>query len=726
MRERWFLSSTDSDTESPIRACYSHWPLGFLNRVKLLVDHPMGLWRDRGVHRSVQMWALKLDRVDWVALIAVFLVTGTLLVLSTLRYLGYNTSMLDLGNMAQAIWSGTQGSPLEFTYQYGNISRLALHVELIYWLFVPLYALLPDPRTLLVIQALLFAVGAWPVYRLAMRHLKHRNLARVLVLCYLFYPVAQTAVLFDFHGDTLAMPLLLFALEALDRQAWRSYAFWILLALCSKFYVAAAVASLGGVLWLRGQRRVGIWTFLAAVAWLTVALGVIRPLFAPPQAAQSHLTFLSYFKFYFGGAGPALLHTAVGRILTAFIVFAPGLWLARYAWQWILPAFAIAVPALASLGDVAAYHYRFHHYALTVPFFIVATLYGAVELRRRQEQLEPGQGRRQRPWHGELFLAFGIIIIFNVGFVDTPLNPLFWLDKPHWGTNHWRYGRIPRDTFKDRWLRQHVPAKAPLAASEFLAPHLRNRRILYLVRYPDELKALGQPDDQSETLYLIRHPDALQNLLLSDHVEEVQYVVADALYEFALPFGEGLQIGGVMHDVPGIMVTMQHPEFGLLAAQDGLLLFGRNPVPGEALRQEFRLSAWEGQRPAPEFRIGERIGLLKAQVEPVGDRRFRLRYEWVALQPLDEAPPLFAVTRLEGVDHSRIVHPPTLALHPTPHWQPGQIVQEEFEFELPEELSPGTYQLLTGWYDSSNPFAAATDARSRIGQEVHSGRIDLR
>jgi uncharacterized membrane protein len=470
------------------------------------------------VRRGAQLRSLKLGQVDWVILILVLLFAGMLMVLSILRYINYNTGMLDLGNMAQSMWSGTLGYPLDFTYEYGNLSRLALHIEVIYWLFVPLYALFPDPRTLLVVQALWYAAGVWPVYRLAMRRLGQRNLARALVLLYLLYPVAQTAVLFDFHGDTLAMPLLLFALEALDRRAWRSYAVWIALALTCKFYVAIAVATLGGVLWLRGQRRAGGLTVIAATAWLGVALGIIRPLFAPPLAAQSHVTFQTYLQFYFSGVGLPLLETALQRVLTLVVVFTPGLWLGRYAWLWTLPALAVAGPAMVTLGYVSAFDYRYHHYALAVPFLVVATLYGVVELRQRQEQSQGETGRRQRPWRGELFLAVGITLIFNVGLVDTPFNPLFWSGQPDKGMSQWRYGRLPRDAFKDRWLREYVPPKASLAASEFLAPHLTNRRTLYLVRYPDELKMLQQSDHQSQSLYLVRHPEALQNLLLSTHL----------------------------------------------------------------------------------------------------------------------------------------------------------------------------------------------------------------
>jgi hypothetical protein len=180
-----------------------------------------------------------------------------------------------------------------------------------------------------------------------------------------------------------------------------------------------------------------------------------------------------------------------------------------------------------------------------------------------------------------------------------------------------------------------------------------------------------------------------------------------------------------MYDVPGIMLTLRHPEFELLASQDGLLLFGREPPPGQALEQTFRLREGDGEQRAPLFRFTPHIGLLSARIEPLENRRVRLYYEWVALQPLDKLQPMFAVSRLEGVDHSRIVHLPTLALHPTPSWQPGRIIEEEFEVVLPAELAPGSYRLLTGWYDGTDLDAAATDSRSRVGEEFLLGTIVL-
>ena len=663
----------------------------------------------------------KLSRWDWIALLLAVLIGGMLATLSVARYRGYNASMSDIGNMSQAIWSATQGQPLEYTHEDGTFSRLAWHIEVIYFLIAPLYALFPDPRTLLISQAVLFALGAIPVYRMAWRHFGDRWIARALMLCYLLYPTAQTAVLFDFHGDTLALPLLLFVLDAFERRAWRRYVFWVGLALLCKFYVALPVAAWGMVLWLRGWRRTGFLTVLLAAGWGAFAFFVIGPAFTPSGVFQAHLTPFSYLTFYFGHLREWLLPTAFPRLLTAFIVFVPALWLGWRAALWLFPAVAIALPALVSVGDVAAYGYRFHHYALTVPFLLYAVIVGAETLRRHAAAVSPG--KRMRAWRAELFFTLALVFVFNVGLVDTPLNPQFWLGKPGWGINQWRYGHISRDTFKDHWLRENVPARVPLAASEFLAPHLTNRETLYLVRYPDELKMLGQPDHLRQTLYLMRHPDALPDLLLTEHLNEVDYVVADALYDYTFLFGEDLMIGGVLHDIPGIMAVMQEPEFGLLTARDGLLLFGRVPDSMRVLTQAVTVGG--GAVTDPQTCFADQLCLLSAEIEPRGGRRFLLQYRWVATPALNTRVPLLAVSRLEGVDHSRVVHLPTLALHPTLAWEAGQVVEETFEVVWSEEIPAGDYRLLTGWYDGGDPFAAATDAQTRVGEEVYVGTVAL-
>lgn len=246
----------------------------------------------------VRKRAVQIRGLDWRAVLMVVLVTAMLATLSVPRYRAYNASMFDLGHMSQAIWSSTQGSPLEFSYRGNTMSRLALHVELIYFLLTPLYRLAPSPITLLIVQAALFGAGAFPLYALAKRRIGDRHAARLVTLIYLLYPVAHLAVLFDFHGDTLATPLLLFAFEALDREDWRRYWPYVILSLSCKVTVAVPVCLSGTFLWLRGRREVGIRIFFLGLIWGSLTLLVVRRAFATPGAVLEQASAVGYIQFY--------------------------------------------------------------------------------------------------------------------------------------------------------------------------------------------------------------------------------------------------------------------------------------------------------------------------------------------------------------------------------------------------------------------------------------------
>lgn len=614
---------------------------------------------------------------------------GMLTWLSIARYQGYNAGMLDLGNMAQAIASVLRGEPLVFTYKDGAMSRLSLHVESFYYLLVPLYALWSDPRLLLVVQSALFVLGAVPVARLTLRRSGSAFLACGIALIYLLYPVAQTSVLFDFHGDTLAMPLLLFALDALDRRAWWQYALFVGLALSCKVYVALPVALLGPVIWwVYRERRVALLTGLGGLAYGAFAFLVVRPLFTTAQTSEVHRS-LNYLSYYFGEF-QQLFASLDQRLISAVVVFGPVIFLVRSGWRWLLPGLPVAAAALLSTGPGGAYNFRYHHYAVVVPFILMAVI-------MTLDQVD-GRGRRRRlpfsfPDRFAVVVTLMIVIVFDAALLDLPLNPRFWAGEPGSGLHEWAYGRTPRDAVKDRWLATSVPPDAPLATSTFLAPHLANRQTLFLVRYPDESSALRLPD----------------------YLPQIDYAVPDALFDYAVPLGNSFA-GGVSYDLSAITMLLKRPDFGLVAAGDGLLLFKREAPPEQVLEQ--RVDPVHIEHAAtPQVRFGEDIGLIRAGVEPLNGRRFRLTYDWVALRSLADEPPLVAVSRIEGQSGSRVVHLPTYALVPTTEWRPGQVMREQFDVELPTELAPGTYQWRTGWYTTGNMFAASTDQRSRIGDE---------
>ncbi len=625
--------------------------------------------------------SLPRDPLLWMAMTAYVVVVGGL---SLLSYAGYNTGLLDLGSMYQAIASVLRGEPLMLTSARGNVSRLAGHVELIYYAFAPLLALWPDPRGLLLGQTLLAATGAIPAYRLALRHLDSVLAARCAALIYLLYPVALTAALFDFHGDTLAMPLLLWAIDAFDRRDTRAAALWVGLSLLCKVYVAVAVAGLGVYLALwGGQRRAGLITLAVAGIYGTLIFVGLRPRF---EAAGGMHVANNYVNHYFG-ALDTLGATLAPRLLNGLVVVGPALFLAWRGWRWLLMAAPLIGAVLISTAPGKGYQYVYHHYALAVPFIVMAVIEGAARLRSAAVEAPPGATPRR--WRADLVFTTVIVGLTTTLLVDQPLNPTFWMGLPGRGLDPSAYGLTSRDRLKDRFLAAHAPPpQAPIAASMFLAPRLADRDTLYVVRYPD--------DPGGERLPAL--------------LPQVDYVLADALFDWRVAEGE-MVLGGAAYERREIVLLLRDPAFGLTAAYDGLLRFERNAAASARLAQEVTVVPAH-DLPEQTAYFGP-IRLLGVAVEPLGDRRYRASFAWTATAPLPADRSLIPVSTLDGVE-GRIVHLPTFALLPTAEWPAGAIIREQFDVELPADLPTGSYTWRVGWYDPAHPEAYATDARSQF------------
>lgn len=602
--------------------------------------------------------------------------------LSVAQYEAYNLRSLDLGRMAQSMWGVRYGRPLVWTGDGIDWSYLANHVNIVFFLLAGIYAVWPSPVALLLVQALLFASGAIPVYRLACRRLDSR-VALLPAAVYLLYPVAQTAVLFELHGDTLAAPLLLWAIEAADRQSWRHYAMWVALALSCKMYVAVAVAVFGLVLWSRGHRRAGWLTTVTAALWGAIAFFVVRAAFAP-EGIEATATPATYLAYYFSSD---VFATLPERLITAVIVFGPVLLLAWRAPLWLLPGAAVLVPALLSTGPGPSYDYRYHHYILGVPFLIAAAIYGAAAMRQREGE--------QGAWRRRLWLTFIVTLLFNAMLVDTPLNPRFFLSDPASGVGLTpsRYRRTGRDALKDEWLAS-IPEQAPVMADDTLGERLVNRPLF------------RRTDMMFSTL-----PEALPS---------VDYVIVDGLYDYVVAGGETILDGGVAFEHGTIATVLNGDDFVLERARDGLLQFSRSST---GLHQEVEVRAGSDGDVIATF--DGLIGLRDVEIRPAGPRRFRLQFEWTALQPLDGRASLLAVSQPGALPHARILYLPTIGFYSTTAWELGQVIVERFEIELPPGTPAGRYPLTVGWYDSSSPYATFTDERSRLGEAITVGTLTV-
>ena len=133
-------------------------------------------------------------------------------------YLNFRLGRFDLGNMVQAVWSTTQGRPLEMTDgpTGEQIVRLGIHVDPLLALLAPLWMLWPSPLALALAQIVVVALGALPLFWLGRRHLGSERLAGVLAIAYLAYPWVATSAVGAIHPVTFAITFLLFAVWFLD------------------------------------------------------------------------------------------------------------------------------------------------------------------------------------------------------------------------------------------------------------------------------------------------------------------------------------------------------------------------------------------------------------------------------------------------------------------------------------------------------------------------------
>ncbi len=635
-----------------------------------------------------------------IGIIALLAWGGLLAALSVARYTGYNTGMLDFGNMTQAISDGARGGALRFTQAHGQTSRLAGHAEVIYLGLATLFRWWPDPRMLLAAQALLVTSAAWPAYRLG-RRLGLSSTAAVLAsAALLLQPTAVAAVLFDLHGDTLAMPCVIWLLAALAERRWAAALAWAALSLLCKIYVVAPIGLLALTLLHphtapfglsdAASRRFGLLLGGLAAAWGGfVVLGLHRWFGSALGAAQP-----GYLAFYFANIGQIGWAGWLERAINLLAVLLPTALLWRRAPWTAAPAAAIMLPAAITTGPGAAYAYSYHHYALAVPFLIAGTLEGIS--RQSSAVAERRRPRRQAELAGLWLLT---ALLLHIGLSSTPLSIAFWRGAPGDGLDASGFGQTARDRLKDRWLQSTVAPAAPVAASNFLAPHVAQRAVLSLVRYPDEPP--------------VATPALLQRFA------ELDAVYADVLFDYLAVAGSGYA-GGVDYDYAVVGALLQQPGWSVVGAEDGLVALAQHAPATAILTQTLRAVSASA---APLATFGDQVALLSSRLEPLGGARWRATVRWQALRDLAPTTGL-AVSQLAGVAQSRTVHLPITLLR-TADWRAGTVLEEQFDVAAPAGLAPGSYRWQVGWYDREQPFAASTDARSQIGATIELGTITI-
>lgn len=445
------------------------------------------------------------------------------------RHNTFGTYAFDLGIHTQALATiARRGYPLVTLYGPEAVNQFGDHFAPIFYLLTPLSVSFGDARALLVVQTLLLASGAAPVYLLARSKLAREALAVALAAAYLLFPALHGVNTFDFHEIALVVPLLLWSLYCLETGRFRLFGLFLALALFTKEEVALTGVAIGlYILLVRRQPRRGALVMALSALYFVLVTALLMPALGGGADVGR---FEGLAVEGFGGFGGVLMTLFTNPVYTFGYVFLDPDKLLFLA-QLLLPL--LGIPLLAGAGPwivalpgfatllLSSYRPQYlldtHYSAIVIPslFFLAALGLAQVERRRRAVAL---------PLAAAL-LAASLLMNWQYGWLGGKL-----------------FHGIPRPTERQRAsaaLIDAIPPDASVSTLSRFAPHLASREQVYL--YPT--------------------------------VNDADYILFDTALDgdfFPLisrdPRGEAIE---------RLLPFVADGEYGLLAGQDGVLLLQR-------------------------------------------------------------------------------------------------------------------------------------------------------
>lgn len=492
----------------------------------------------------------------------------------------------DQGIFNQVFWNGAHGRPFQSSLSStlstpvvhdGELPevgyhRLGQHFTPALLLWLPLYALLPYPATLLVLQITLLTAAGLLLYRLARERV---GVAIATLITVSFY--AANAVigpsLANFH-DLCQVPLFTFSLFlALEQRRW--WAFWLAAAAILAIREDAGVIlfSIGSYLVVSRRYPVlGLATCVVSLGYMLALTNLVMPLFSEdisrrfmieqfaPYVDSDEATTLDVIKGLLTRPGQLIsdLVNPVGRTLKYLLAqwlplaFVP----AVSPSAWALNAFPLVKLFIRDDSTALAINLR---YALTV---VPGFFYGAILWWS-----ERPQGLKPR-WRGRFWIiCIGLSLLFTVTsnpnralsfIVPDSFTPRVYISP----ARQWSHVGVIRD------LLAQIPEDASVSATTHIVPHLSSRR--EIIRFP----AVRLRNDAGEAI-------------------AVEYAIVDLwqLQQYGAAFADDAD--RLRRLAPRIEQLIGQPRYGLAAFEDGVALLERG-APSQTVALDRWQRFWSG------------------------------------------------------------------------------------------------------------------------------------
>lgn len=479
--------------------------------------------------------------------------------LALLRYFDHEANAVDLGYISQIFYNTAHGSPFRLTVydpqtgpdRYSNY--FYYHAEPIIFVLAPLYGFFNQPAVLLIFQVLALSLGALPAYWLGRDCLNSRWAGLIFATLYLLAPSLQAALLSDYHNVALAAPFFMFAIYfGWRKQSWL-FVIFALLAISTKEDVTLLGAMLGlYAFFIWRLRWAGAVVTLIAVGWFITVLHIILPYFGADGAATLYYRYPAYGKDAVQIATTLLTKPIyVWHILPHGEIFnyITGLWQQSGGLAILNPFMDLVVSPVVLinvLSNNSWQHSGGAHYSVAlVPFLIAATITGFSWLLKQN-------------WWDKLLARYKFLTLERVKQVGLALVLLigaFYYVRASVGplTLHTYSPQPSQAQARHEQLLSQVIAQIPADASV----SAQNNLLVFV--------------SQRHTVFL--YPRLLNN------EEFARYILLDITAD---PFPQ------LNNDyIQSVKKLLSSPDYGLIYANNGYLLFERGVANTATLATEF-------------------------------------------------------------------------------------------------------------------------------------------
>lgn len=407
---------------------------------------------------------------------------------SILRYKTLYASYYDLGIMHQTVYNtykaivdrdSSRVLEMTDTDSPKQIKRLAIHTDFTLALLAPLYFIHAGPETLLVIQTVVVALGAWFIFQLTLELIKNAKyrqlLALIFALSYLLYPPLERSNMFDFHSVTMASTFLLGMFYCWLKNKYKLSLIFFFLSLATKEQVALTTCFFGVYTiysnYILKKTKKNIYYSLTIIGisiyWFVFTIFYVIPAFR----GSDHFAIKKYADF---GDSPTNIIIGVLKNPLSIIRYIISDDAKRYLLNLLGPVaflpllspatLLIAAPefAINLLSKDSNLRNIFYHYtAVITPFIFISAIYGLSYVFMRLKN--------------KIKLVIGIVILTTIFFSwwkgplpfakDRQIHPFVYPQKEASDVKFWA------NILKDEKLK--------ISATGHLAPFFTSRRYFY-------------------------------------------------------------------------------------------------------------------------------------------------------------------------------------------------------------------------------------------------------